>query len=112
MTASPTGGPSASPTPALEGGILTDHELTAGATGTAEIGLEAAVAATATALNKLGHESVAGVDIVAGPSSWLHQCGDVGLMGGVVLGGTLLGAGILFEVWRRDSLRKIRKEIH
>jgi hypothetical protein len=97
--------------PTLEEGILTDPELDVGATSTAMTGLEAAVAATATALAVISQEPVTGVEAVSGLSRWLRQWGDVVLLGGIALGATLLVAGLLFEVSRRKVSEESRKRI-
>lgn len=110
-TASPIGEPSASPTSALEGGILTDLELAAMGTGTAIAGLEAAVEATATALAVIGQEPAAGVETVSGLSLWLRQRADVVLLGGIALGATMLVGSLFFEVWRRRVSESSRKRI-
>ena len=111
VRASPTGGPSVSLTPTLEGGILTDHELAAGATGTAVAELDAAVAATTTALAVIGQKPAAGAEAGSGLSRWLRQWGDFLLLGGIALSATLLVLALLFEVMRRKVSEESRKRI-
>lgn len=101
MTVTQISRASASPTPALEGEIITELELAVRATGTALAEFEAAVAATATALAVIGQEPIARVEAVSGLSSWLRQWGDVVVFGGVALGASLLVTGLLYRVTRR-----------
>jgi hypothetical protein len=74
-------------------------------------GLEAAVAATATALAVIGQEPTKGVKAISGVSDWLGQWGDILLVGGVALGTTLLVGRLLFEVWKRRVSEESRKRI-
>jgi hypothetical protein len=108
----PIAGASSSPTPHLKGEILTDHETAAEATGTAVAGLEAAVAATATALAVTGQDSITGMNPHSELFNWLQQWGDVVMLGGGAAGATLLMVGLFIEGMRRKSLMKSRKSIH
>jgi hypothetical protein len=109
----PIEGPPSSPTPHPEGEILSDHETTADATSTAMAGLEAAVAATSTALAVIGQEPTAGDGGASEIINWLLQKWDVLLLCGVALGATFLMAGLLLEVLRpKGTIREkmTRKE--
>jgi hypothetical protein len=85
--------------------------LAAESTSTALAGLEAAVAATATALAVIGQESTKGVKAISGLSDWLGQWGDVLLVGVVALSTTLLVSGLIFEVMKRKVSEESRKRI-
>jgi hypothetical protein len=76
-------------------------------------GLEAAVAATSTALAVIGQEPTAGDGGASEIINWLLQKWDVLLLCGVALGATFLMAGLLLEVLRpKGTIREkmTRKE--
>jgi hypothetical protein len=111
-TSTPIEGESGSPTPLLEGETLSDQISASEATAAAEARLEAAVAATATALAKPRQGSVPRGDTTSGLSNLAHQWGDVILLAGAMLGGTLLMIGLFYELLRRKPPKKSRKRIY
>jgi hypothetical protein len=65
--------------------------------------LEAAVAATSTALAIISQNHIVRVNAVSDISHWLRLNEDIVLLGSLVLGASLLVAGLFFEIWRRKA---------